>query len=312
MSLSYQPLMEQFGALVDGVDLVADISDELLDELVDALYTHSILLFRGQDFKLADYARLLHRIGRPKVETRKQFNIRDFPVVSTVGNIEAEDGTPLAFFNRNGEAWHTDGTAACHTNAATFLYAVEVPKQGGDTMYCSTVHAYETMPEEFKQKLDGVRMLCSFHSHNDRIIARDPKSHAALTPEERAALPDVWHDIIQVHPVTGRKSLYMNRNPIRFEGIEEEEGNAILQQLYEHATQPHLVYRHQWTPGDLIAWDNLSSLHSATDIGLYENDRRLMYRSFVYMTPTNHPLVNLDEINAIFTDSDGKGALVLP
>ena len=190
MSLSSQPLIEQFGAEVGGVDLVAEISDELLDKLVDALYTYSVLLFRGQDFKPADYARLLHRFGRPKVETRKQFNIRHYPVVSTVGNIEAEDGTPLAFFNRNGVAWHTDGTAACHTNAATFLYAVEVPKQGGDTMYCSTVYAYETMPEEFKQKLDGVRMLCSFHTHNDRIIARDPKSHASLTPDERAALPD--------------------------------------------------------------------------------------------------------------------------
>ena len=312
MSLSYQPLMEQFGAEVGGVDLVAEISDDLLDELVDALYTHSVLLFRGQDFKPADFARLLNRFGRPKVETRKQFNIRDFPIVSTVGNIEAEDGTPLAFFNRGGEAWHTDGTAACHTNAATFLYAVEVPKQGGDTMYCSTVHAYETMPEALKQKLDGAKMLCSFHTHNDRIIARDPKSHAALTSEERAALPDVWHDIVQVHPVTGRKSLYMNRNPIGFEGLEEDEGKAILQQLYEHATQPHLFYRHRWTPGDLIVWDNLSSLHSATDIGPYENDRRLMYRSFVYMTPTNLPLVNLDEINAIFTDSEGKGALVLP
>jgi alpha-ketoglutarate-dependent taurine dioxygenase len=104
----------------------------------------------------------------------------------------------------------------------------------------------------------------------------------------------------------------MNRQPIGFEGIEDEEGNAILQQLYEHATQPHLVYRHRWTPGDLIVWDNLSSLHSATDIGPYENDRRLMYRSFVYMTPTTYPLVNLDEINALFTDNEGKGSLVLP
>jgi len=214
--------MEQFGVELSDVDLVAEISDDLLDNLIDALYTNSVLLFRGHKFKPGDYARLLHRFGRPKVETRKQFNIHDFPVVSTVGNIETEDGTPLAFFNRNGEAWHTDGTAACHTNAATFLYAVEAPKHGGDTMYCSTAHAYETLPEMLKQKLDGVRMLCSFHTHNDKIIARDPKSHAALTLEERAALPDVWHDIVQVHPVTGRKSLYMNRQPIGFEGIEDE------------------------------------------------------------------------------------------
>ena len=255
---------------------------------------------------------LLYRFGRPKVETRKQFNIRDYPWVSTVGNIVDEDGKPLAFFNRCGEDWHTDGTAACHTNAATFLHAVEVPKEGGDTMYCSTVHAYETLTAALKQKLDGVRLLCSFHAHNDRIFASDPKSHAALTPEERAALPDVWHDIVQTHPVTGRKSLYMKRLPIKAEGLEADEVDGLLQHLYEHATQPHFVYRHRWTPGDLIIWDNLSSLHSATDVGPYENDRRLMYRSFVYMTPTTYPLENLDAINAIFLGPEGKGALVLP
>ena len=312
MTLSYQPLMEQFGAEVEGVDLTAEISDDMLHEIVDALYSNSVLLFHGQEFTPATYAQLLHRFGRPKVETRKQFNLRDYPWVSTVGNVVDEDGKPLAFFNRVGEAWHTDGTAACHTNAATFLHAVEVPKEGGETMYCSTAYAYETLPEALKQKLDGVRMLCSFHTHNDRIIARDPKSHAALSPEERAALPDVWHDIVQTHPVTGRKSLYMNRQPVKIEGLEADEGKGILKSLYEHATQPHLVYRHRWAPGDLVIWDNLSSLHSATDVGLYENDRRLMLRSFVYMTPTTHPLENLDEINAIFLGSEGRGALVLP
>jgi alpha-ketoglutarate-dependent taurine dioxygenase len=312
MTLSYQPVMEQFGVEVEGVDLASDFSDDVLHEIIDALYTHSVLLFRGQDLKPADHTRLLHRFGRPKIETRKQYNLRDNPEVSVLGNIVDEDGKPLAFFNRGGEAWHTDGTAACHTNAATFLFAVEVPKQGGDTMFCSTAYAYETLPEELKQKLDGVKMLCSFHAHNDRIIARDPASHEALTPEERAALPDVWHDIVQTHPVTGRKSLYMNRQPLEIEGLEAGEGEDTLRHLHEHATQAHLVYRHRWTPGDMIIWDNLSTFHSATDVGLYEKDRRLMFRSLVYMMPTTHPLENLDEINAIFLGPEGKGALVLP
>lgn len=311
MPLSCQPLTDKFGVGIDGVDLKADISEDLLASLLDALYTHSVLLFRGQEFEPADYSGLLHRFGRPKVETRKQFNLHEYPVVSTVGNIVDEDGKALAFFNRGGEAWHTDGTAACHTNAATFLYAVEVPKQGGDTMYCSTAYAYECLPDELKERLDGVRMLCSFHTHNDRIIARDPKSHEALTPEERLALPDVWHDIVQTHPVTARKSLYLNRQPIKFEGINDEEGRAIIPQLIEFASQSHLVYRHRWTPGDLIIWDNLSTLHSATDVGPYEDDRRLMFRSFVYMMPTTHPLENLSKINSIFTDAEGKGALSL-
>ena len=312
MNLSYRPLMEQFGVEVEGADLADDFSDDVLRDIIDALYTHSVLLFRGQDLKPAEHVRLLNRFGRPKIETRKQFNLREHPEISTVGNVVDEDGQPLAFFNRGGESWHTDGIDICHTNAATFLYGVEVPRQGGDTMYCSTAHAYETLPDALKQKIKGVRMLCSFHTHNDRIIARDPKSHVPLTPQERAALPDVWHKIVQTHPVTGRKSLYMNRQPNEIEGLEADEAADIFPQLYEHATQPHLVYRHRWTPGDLIIWDNLSTLHSATDIGPYENDRRLMFRSFVYMTPTSQQFENLDEFNALFLDSEGKGSLVLP
>ena len=304
--------MDHFGAEVHGVDLAANFSDDVLDKLIDALYENSVLLIRGQNLNPVDYTRLLNRFGQPKVETRKQFNLRDYPVVSTVGNIVDADGKPLAFFNRGGESWHTDGTAACHTNAATFLYAVEVPERGGDTMYCSTAYAYETLSDDLRKRLDGVRMLCSFHAHNDRIIASDPASHEALTPQERAALPDVWHDIVQTHPVTGRKSLYMNRQPLEMEGIDFGESKALFKQLYEHATKSNLVYRHRWIPGDLIIWDNLSSLHSATDVSTYENDRRLMFRSLVYMSPTTHPLENLDEINSMFMNSEGKGALVLP
>ena len=313
MTLSYKPLMEQFGVDVEGIDLANDISDAVLQEIIDALYTHSVLLFRGQNLKPADLARVSHRFGSPNIAMRKQFNLRDHPEVSTIGNIVGEDGKPLAFFNRGGsEAWHNDSTSYCHTNAATFLYAEEAPKEGGDTMYCSTVYAYETLPEALKQKLDGARMLCSFHAHNDRIVARDPVSHTPLTPEERAAMPEVWHDIVQTHPVTGRKLIYLNQTPIEFAGLEADEVGEHLEQLYEHALQPHLIYRHHWAPGDLIIWDNLSTLHAATDIGPYENDRRLLLRSFVFMLPTAHPLENLEEFNAMFLGPDGKGELVLP
>ena len=312
MTLSYRPLTEHIGVDVDGVDLAAHLTEDVLHELIKALYTHSVLLFRGQNLEPADQARLAHRFGQPKIETRKQFNLRDHPEVSTIGNIVDEDGMPLAFFNRGGEAWHNDVSSACHTNGATVLYAVEVPRQGGDTMFCSTVNAYETLTATLKQKIDGVRLLCSFHAHNDRIFARDPMSHVSLTPEERAALPDVWHEIVQTHPVTGRRALFLYRQPIEVEGLEADEVEGVLQHLFEHTTQPDQIYRHRWTHGDLIIWDNISTLHSATDIGPYENDRGLMFRSFIFMLPTSHPIENLAEFNAIFLGPEGKGSLVLP
>ena len=313
MALSYQPIIENFGAEVSGVDLTTEFSDDILREIKEAYYGNSLLLFRGQTLDAASLAKLLHRFGRPKVETRKQFNLRDHPEVSTLGNIVDKDGNPLAFLNRGGVAWHTDGSATCHTNAATFLYAVEAPKEGGDTMYCSSAYAYETLSDELKKKLEGVRNLSNFPKSNDRIRARDPASHEALTREERAALPPVWHDVVQIHPVTGRKALYMNRIPHEVDGLEEGEAKELYGQLFEHATQPHLVYRHHWTQGDLIIWDNLATFHSQTEVEPYvDDDRRLMFRAFTYLMPTDRPHQNLDAFNAVFLEADGKGALVLP
>ena len=185
-------------------------------------------------------------------------------------------------------------------DAATFLYAVEVPKVGGDTLLCSTATAYENIPETLKDQLSDLEMLCSFHAHNDPLLEADPDSHIPLTKEERRALPPVWHKIVQVHPVTGRTVLYMNFNPIEFNSVSLSMGEEWLQEALAVATQEQYVYRHEWKPGDLLIWDNHAVLHSGTPTACYESDRRLMHRSFVYTQPTERTLENLEEVNAIF------------
>ncbi|MGI9305591.1 MAG: TauD/TfdA dioxygenase family protein [Gammaproteobacteria bacterium] len=293
-----------FGAEVLGVDLAGDLSDDLLKHLRWLHHEHSVLLFRDQRLEPAAQARLAQRFGWPKVETRKQFNMVDYPEVSTIGNVTNEQGKSLAFFAKNGLNWHTDGTSACHVNAVTFLYAVEVPKHGGDTLYCSTAEACSTLSEDLKATARGISVLCSFHAHNDQIIETDPKSHIPLTAEERAALPPVWHRIVQTHPVTRREVLYLNQDPLEFKGIAYDEGLELVKALVAHATQADKVYRHRWRPGDLVMWDNHSTLHSTTDTEHYINDRRLMHRSFVYTLPTERPIQNLDRFNKLFLNSE--------
>ena len=292
--------MPNFGREVLGVDLSAPIDDDSFAEILDLYFSHSALLFRDQDLSPQSQARLAQRFGRPKIETRKQFNLKDYPEVSTIGNVKHPDGEDAAFFVRGGFGWHTDGTSACHVDAATFLYAVEVPKVGGDTLLCSTATAYENISETLKDQLSDLEMLCSFHAHNDLLLEADPDSHIPLTKEERRALPPVWHKIVQVHPVTGRTVLYMNFNPIEFNSVSLSVGEQWLQEALAVATQEQVVYRHEWTPGDLLIWDNHAVLHSGTPTACYESDRRLMHRSFVYTQPTERTLENLDEVNAIF------------
>ena len=292
--------MPNFGLEVSGVDLSNPIDDDSFAEILDLYFSHSALLFRDQDLSPQSQARLAHRFGRPKIETRKQFNLKDYPEVSTIGNAKHPDGEDAAFFVRGGFGWHTDGTSACHVDAATFLYAVEVPKVGGDTLLCSTATAYENIPETLKDQLSDLEMLCSFHAHNDLLLEADPDSHIPLTQEERRALPPVWHKIMQVHPVTGRTVLYMNFNPIEFNSVSLSVGEEWLQEALAVATQEQFIYRHEWKPGDILIWDNHAVLHSGTPTACYESDRRLMHRSFVYTQPTERTLENLDEVNAIF------------
>ena len=292
--------MPNFGLEVSGVDLSSPIDDDSFAEILDLYFSHSALLFRDQDLSPQSQARLAHRFGRPKIETRKQFNLKDYPEVSTIGNAKHPDGEDAAFFVRGGFGWHTDGTSACHVDAATFLYAVEVPKVGGDTLLCSTATAYENIPETLKDQLSDLEMLCSFHAHNDLLLDADPDSHIPLTKVERRALPPVWHKIVQVHPVTGRTVLYMNFNPIEFNSVSLSVGEERLQEALAVATQEQFVYRHEWKPGDILIWDNHAVLHSGTPTACYESDRRLMHRSFVYTQPTERTLENLDEVNAIF------------
>lgn len=295
--MQVEALHPLFGARIEGLDVGA-MDEAQFEELLALYYRYSLIVLSRQALAPYDQACLAHRLGRPKIETRKQFNLREHPEVSLIGNARDDDGQRIAFFNRTDLQWHTDGTAACHVNAATLLYAVEVPWRGGDTLFCSTASAYESLPDTLREQARELRLQCSFHAHNDRILADDPDSHTALDEAERAALPPVWHDVVQTHPVTGRAVLYLNADPLEIAGASD--GPALLARLFAHCTAPERVYRHRWQAGDLAIWDNHPTLHSPTDTTDYADDRRLLHRSFVYTLPTARPIPNLDELNALF------------
>ena len=298
-----------FGIEIIDIDLARDLTDKRFAEILELYNQHSLLLFRNQNLSPADQAAICHRFGQPKIETRKQFNFQECPEVSTIGNVKNSDGKPLCFFARGGFNWHTDGTAACHVNAATLLYSVEVPRNGGDTLFLSSTAAYDRAPDELKLKLENVSLLASFHAHNDPLLESDPDAFIPLSLEEREAIPPVWHRIVQTHPVTGRNLFYLNLNPLKFKGIDDAEGNAAIVEVIEHATKPEHVYRHRWAPGELVIWDNHAMLHSGTPTAMYENDRRLMHRSFVYTLPTERPLPNYDEVSQIFAPTSDSISL---
>ena len=306
MTFETRPVHANFGCEIVNIDLARDLDDAQIAEIVELYNRHSMLLFRNQSLDARSMAAFTHRLGKPKIETRKQYNFREYPEVSTLGNIIDDEGRPLAMFVRGGFGWHTDGTAACHVNTATLLYAIKVPHEGGDTLFASSAAAYDEAPSDLVEPLREVSYKTSFHDHNDRLHDSDPESFIPLSARERDALPSVWHRIIQTHPVTGRQVFYLNHNPQAFDGIDFDSGNRLLERALAFATRPESVYRHRWQPGELIVWDNHAMLHSGTPTDSYEQDQRLMYRAFVYTEPTERPLPNYDELCRIFMPDENS------
>ena len=121
------------------------------------------------------------------------------------------------------------------------------------------------------------------------------------------------HPVVRTHGDTERKCLFVNPgNTSYLEGLEPRESVKLLEFLYGHCTQPEFIYRHRWSSNDLIIWDNLATFHSQTEVEPYVEYRRLMFRAYTYLMPTDRPHKDLDAFNAVFLEADGKGALVLP
>lgn len=283
MTLTTTPLHAKFGVEVTGLDLSRPLSSDAFAALTELYFHHGLLLLRDQRLDPTTLAAFAARWGTPKLAPRKQFNLPDVPAVMRLGNLRDERGEPLAFFNLQGEEWHSDTAGNAHIDNVTFLYSLEVPASGGgDTMFCSMCEAYATLPAALRARIEGLRVLHSFNHHNDKVLQIGPASARPLTPAERAAYPDVWHELVQVHPMTGRRLYYVSEQLCRrFAGMTEEESAPLVARLIAHATAPERVYQHRWTPGDLLLWDNRAMMHSATTVD-YAHERRLLLRASTY------------------------------
>jgi taurine dioxygenase len=189
-----------------------------------------------------------------------------------------ENGKPVGLAD-GGQHWHTDGAYLEAPYRTTILYAVEVPVNDegvalGDTAFASTSAAYDALPEDTKQRLEGMRAI---HCHG---VAREKYKPALDKSQSEALRKTVEHPVVRTHPVTGRKCLYVNPgSTLRLAGMEEKESESLLASLCERAVRPELRYRHNWRVGDVVMWDNCSTQHCA--IADYEPRRRLLYRTIV-------------------------------
>ena len=268
MTITVTPLHRLFVAEISGADLARPLAAAELDQIRRTLDTCGVGVFHAE-YPLADeahiaFSRLLGPIDvtpvfkvtgrRPRLPFRE---LQDVSNLDETGRIQQPDSR-VALFRKGDRLWHTD--MSFHENRATFsaLSAHVVPPEGGDTEFADMRAAYAALPEGMKARIDG---LVAEHSiWHSRRVAGFPEP----TEEELASRPPVHHPLVHRHRGSGRKALYLAAHASHIVGWPVEEGRALLAELMALATRPDFVYRHRWTRGDLVIWDNLCTMHRGT------------------------------------------------
>ncbi|MCM5569422.1 TauD/TfdA family dioxygenase [Burkholderiaceae bacterium FT117] len=261
MSLDLRPL-GSFGAELHGIDLSEPMSDALFAEVERAFYDAHLLVVRGQRLEARAFHRWASRFGRPEPHVIDQFHHPEIPDILRLSNV-VKDGVPQGLADA-GTYFHTDYSYLAEPARATTLYSIEVPQEGGDTLFADQTAAWEDLPADTKKRLEGLVVLHHYGNRDDldessRTVA------SVLNEDQKARMQWVRHPLVVTHWYTGRKALYaVSGSSFAIEGMGEAEGRALLDELKAHSTQPRYQYRLSYGAGDVVVWDNAALLHSAT------------------------------------------------
>jgi taurine dioxygenase len=256
------PLSPTIGAEITGLDLADDLDDATFSRLDKAFMDHKVLFFRDQDITTDQHVAVCRRFGELEVHPFVSGK-EGFPEVMVLTHNEKFRGTE--------NFWHSDVTWRQEPSLGSMLRAVEVPDVGGDTLFADMEAAYDGLGPAMQGMLDGLVAIHDFvqvFGHG-----RSPEELAEL----REKYPPAEHPVVRTHPVTGRKSLYVNvAFTARIKGLRPEESLQLLRYLYKQAAVPERQCRFRWAPNSFALWDNRCVQHYA--VSDYFPQRRVMER----------------------------------
>ena len=267
-TFSLRPLSPSLGAEVAGLDLGSPLTEPDMAALKAAFAEHGVLFFRDQVLSPEQQIAFAESWGNVVIN-RFFTPVEGHPQVAEVR--KEPDQT-----NNVGGGWHTDHSYDEEPALGSILYARELPENGGDTLFAGMSAAYDALSPGLQETLRGLRAL-----HSSRHVfgpgAGQPDDMTSRYGNAELATQDSVHPVVITHPLSGRKSLYVNPGfTLRFDGWTHEESAPLLDYLYDHASQPEFVCRFQWKPGSLAFWDNRATWHYA--LNDYPGQRRLMHR----------------------------------
>jgi len=265
MAIELTPLHPTLGAELRGVDLTRPVEPEIFAEIEAAFNRHGILVFPEQpvtDEQQLAFSRLFGQLevnpNYAGAKMRLRADLADISNLDAEGRVLGRDDR-RNLFNLGNQLWHTDSSfkhvpAKCSLLSAREL-PVPGPMGGGETEFADLRAAWDALPETKKRELDGLVVEHSIFRSRSQI------GFADFNDEIFKQLPPVPQALVRHHRYSGRTSLYLASHASHIIGWPVEKGRALIEELVVFATQSQFVYRHRWTVGDLVIWDNRCTMH---------------------------------------------------
>jgi taurine dioxygenase len=263
-----KPSGEIFGCRIEGLDLSQSFGEKELGLTLRCLADYAVVCFPNQSLNPAGQVAFSRMFGTLELHVSGVFQEPGHPEIMILSNI-VEDGKPIGLADA-GQDWHTDMSFSKTVAFVNVLYALKVPYRDGRplgaTRFASMTAAYDALPDDVKQRIEGRTATRNFEKFWKMMRQRGGvnTSRAPMTEEQKRQKPPVSHPMVLVHPISGRKILYADPGyTVSIDGMEKHESDELLEVLFKHQLQPHFQYSHRWAEGDLLIWDNLQTLHCA-------------------------------------------------
>ncbi len=284
MPLTFEPVNEDFVAVATGIDLCAGIDADIAAAIEAAMDRYAVLVWPDQPLDDDGHMTFAKHFGPLDegllnvTKKKNRFKHEGFVDIANVGADGAvmERDNPAITSSIANQFWHSDSSFMPKVATYSMLSAQVIPAEGGDTEFADLRAAYDALPADLKTEVEN--LVGQHHALHSRTMLGN-----VYTDEQMAALPPADWPLVRTHPGSGRTILFVCIHIARIHGMSVPEARMLVSELIEHATQPQFVYRHRWSPGDLVMWDNRCTLHRGRRWDLAE--RRELRRATVLEGP---------------------------
>lgn len=278
VQVSVQPLPGALGAEIRGVDFSQPLTDAVHKQIEEAWTKHLVLRFRGMPTLSADdliaFSKNFGKLdARPIGSSDKNpyFEV-DKPEITIISNVVVA-GKPIGGLGAYEAVWHSDMTYVDLPPKASCLYAIEIPPTGGNTYFVNMYEAYDTLPIELKNR---IKSLSCVHDASRNSAGELRRGFADINDPTKTV--GAVHPLVRVHPASNKRCLFLGRRRGAYvSGLSLVDSEALLDELWAHATEPRFMWSQEWQLGDLVMWDNRCAMHRREAFD--PSTRRLMLRT---------------------------------